>query len=64
MFDLKSVLVPEDRDLPRPLTFNQQSGYRLKEGCNTLQDELNKFLDFSNDKKMVINDKKIPRDDI
>ena len=57
-FDLKSTIELETRDLPRPLTFNQRNGFRLKRDNNFLQKELNNFLEFTKKRNMILNDKK------
>ena len=56
--DLKSTLVPEDREVPRPVPYHGRTGHRLLLGDNDLQNEIQRLEEFTVLNKMAINKKK------
>ena len=56
--DLKSTLVPEDREVPRPVPYHGRTGHRLLPGDNVLQHEIERLQEFTDLNKMAINKKK------
>ena len=57
-YNLLNVLEKEDRPLPQPLTYQQRTGYRIKEEENHTQKEANEFKRFTDENKFKINEKK------
>ena len=56
--NLKKSLKPDEVARPRPLNYHERNQLVLKEEENILQQELNKFQDFTVKNKLVINSKK------
>ena len=57
-YNLLKVLEKEDRPLPRPLTFQQRTGYRIKEEENLTQKDADDFKSFTDHNQFKINEKK------
>ena len=57
-YNLLQTIEKEDRALPMPLTYQQRTGYRLKEDEKITQREADDFLSFTNQNQFVINNKK------
>ena len=56
--DLKTALVPENRPVPRPLTYHGRTEHRLPWDRNTMQDDLDSLLNYTNSHLMAINETK------
>ena len=53
--DLKSVLIPEDRPVPQPLSYHTRTGHRLPRQSNLMQDELDLLVRYTESHLMAIN---------
>jgi hypothetical protein len=57
--DLKETLVPEDREVPRPVPYHSSTGHMLMPASNALQKELDLLQQYTLDNKMALNTKKL-----
>ena len=57
-YNLAKVTEKENNPLPRPLTFQQRTGYKVKEQFHTIQREANDFTKFTDENGFVVNSKK------
>ena len=56
--DLKTALVPENRPVPRPLPYHGRTEHRLPRDRNTMQDDLDSLINYTNSHLMAINETK------
>ena len=56
--NLKTSLIDDNDDLPRPITYHQRTGHKLADEHNVLQYELDRFDRFAKQSKSVVNEKK------
>ena len=56
--DLKTSLVPEDRQVPRPVPYHGRTEQRLPHSLNVMQDELTELRQYADNHLMAINEKK------